>query len=147
MNDKKDFLLEYIKKHGKIINKDMNEIKHLTKMKIPEQMQFLKRLEREKKIENRTNNFFEPAFYLFDADKASIEEAIDAQNDYKIRTTKAKILQHIYKTKGHFNEIEFFLDFGIPIEIQQKCIQLLIKDGKIKRTPYGFEIIKESILH
>lgn len=145
MHDKKEFLLDYIKKNGQIFNKDMNDIKHLTKMNLPEQMKFLKSLENERKIENRTTNDWEPAFYLFDAQKASIDRAMTAQNDYKLRGMKAKILQYLHRNRGVYNEFDFFLDFGVAVDVQQKCLRALIEEGKIRKTAKGFEIVKETI--
>lgn len=139
----KFIVFDYLKANKVIKYPDMIRIKEQENISIPDQMKALKILESENKLKDESYSATEPIFKLI-TKESSFEELFQGEFSLKNQNIREKFFKYLYEKNGYFNELEFFIEYGVSIDIQTKVISRLIEEGSIIKTTIGYEIKRKN---
>lgn len=139
----RQFILNYLKKHKKITVVDMIKIQNQIKIRPAEQIKILRQLVSEVKAsENSTSS--ELIFELPDPNEVRTEQILSAGLQQKIENIREHLLLYIHLREGYYNELDVFVEYGIPIEAQEKILDYFMKKEIIEEYRSGYKIIKKA---
>lgn len=138
----RDFLSRELKKRTRIDETVMKQLELMHGISRDEQVAVFYSLVKEN---NALDLIFNSNEYVFISLMDDIEDFdyLEKQSlSFKMSDIKHKLIKYIHYLGSDYDPLEFFIDYGIPVDIQKKCLDILLYENRIEKSESGFRIKK-----